>query len=561
MKMMHRAFTVLTLLYVSGFVVAERQLERDEILQMFSVLTDEPRDTWIQNGVIQAKHLEYKASTELIIDSTVTVKYDGNRFYWEINIDSCSAEQEISQRVSRDRIDLERNARRVFIWDGQKYTMYFRPGNHVIVTEDTSDMPVLVNGPLTAGLVPWGIGVYTYERLSAAQVSAVERQEGGRKEVRLTINMSGMPQMTMVLDPAKNYAVLSSNMTYAGQSFTLKTCSDYTLISGRWVPGTVEIEKYDDSKESPALIAYDRWRITSIDSSISDAAPFSVDYESNAFVEHYTDMSKRPLSYYCSPGADTESLRRKRLRIAASRETETQNCATAAVKYVASKLGKDVTQQQLAALVDANDRTTNLRAVKELVSGMNLNCLAVRTDVQTLANLTDCCAILHLPGEKHFVVLDHVDDLNVWLIDLDRDKFYFPIERAVFKLDWPAGTALLVSRQSIQLQSGMKKIGDDDLKKIVGADSFGTYSCTQVLQDDAFVFCSEMAGGFCHGRYRHYFERCGCELAEQGGSCYGSALVGSIWSNCVEDTDDPGECNYDGAFYAQDIRACPCPSP
>ena len=152
MKTMHRAFTVLTLLYVSGFVVAERQLERDEILQMFRVLTDQPRDTWIQNGVIRAEHLEYKASTELIMESTVTVRYDGNRFYWKINIDSCSAEQEISERVSRDRIDLERNARRVFIWDGQKYMMYFRPGNHAIVTEDTSEIPVAVNGPLTGNL-------------------------------------------------------------------------------------------------------------------------------------------------------------------------------------------------------------------------------------------------------------------------------------------------------------------------------------------------------------------------------------------------------------------------
>jgi hypothetical protein len=556
MKMMHRLFTVLTLLYVSGLVVAERQLERDEILQMFRVLTDQPRDTWIQKGVIRAEHLEYKASTELIIDSTVTIRYDGNRFYWEINIDSCSAEQEISERVSRDRIDLERNARRVFIWDGQKYTMYFRPGNHVIVTEDTSDMPVLVNGPLTAGLVPWGIGVYTYERLSAAQVSAVERQEGGRDEIRLTINMSGMPQMTMVLDPGKNYAVLSNNMTYAGQSFTLKTCSDYRLISDRWVPGTMEIEKYDDSKPSPTLIAYDSWRITSIDAGIADAAPFSVDYESNAFVEHYTDMSKKPLSYYCSPEVDTESLHRKRIEIAASQKTETQNCATAAVKYVASKLGKDVTQQQLAALVNANNRTTNLHAVKELVSGMNLNCLAVRTDVQTLANLTDCCAILHLPGEKHFVVLDHVDDVSVWLIDLDRDRFYFPVRRDAFKLDWPVGTALVVSRQSIQLQSGMKEIGDDDLKRIVGADSFGTYSCTQLLQDATTVFCSETVSGFCQGRYRQYFKRYGCELAEQGGSCYGSALVGSIWCSCVENMAWPGECASDGVFYEQVIRAC-----
>ncbi len=431
-------FAGLVLFCLCGLVTAQIQLENVEVLQILRVLTDQPRDTWIPNGVIRADHIEYRASNGIIIESTVTVKYDGNRFYWEINMDSYSTQEEqLKGKVLHDDIDMNWNARRVFVWDGQKYTMYFRPGNHAIVFEDTSNMPVSVNGPLTAGLVPWGHGAYTYEKLSAAQSSAVEVEEDGKKEVHLTISMAGKPEMVFVLDPAKAYAVLSSTIHDSGHSATTKTCSNYKLISGRWVPDTIEIERHDDSKQAPELLSYDHWHITSISTSISDPLPFSVDYESNALVEHHTAISNRPLSYYFSDEIDTESLRQERVRVAATQKTQTQNCATVAMQYVLSKLGKEATQQQLAALVNETDKTTSLDTMKQFVSGLDLHCLAAKTDLGMLKNLTNCYAILHLPGENHFVVLDHIDEQDDWLIDLDRDKFYFPIPTDMFGLDWP----------------------------------------------------------------------------------------------------------------------------
>jgi hypothetical protein len=550
-------FAGLALFCLCGFASGQRQLDNDEVLQILRVLTDQPRDTWIPNGVIRADHIEYRASNGIIIESTDTVKYDGNRFSWEININSYGTEAEqLKGELLRDDIDMNWNERRVFVWDGQKYTIYFRPGNHAIVFEDTSNMPVSVNGPLTAGLVPWGHGAYTYEKLSAAQSSAVEVEEDGNKEVHLTISMAGKPEMVFVLDPVKAYAVLSNTVRHVGLSATVKTYSNYKLISGRWTPDTIEIERHDDSKQSPELLSYDHWNVTFISMSISDPLPFSVDYESNALVEHYTAISKRPLSYYFSDEIDTESLRQERVKVAAAQKTQTQNCATVAIQYVMSKLGKEANQQRLAALVNETDKTTNLDTMKQFLSGLDLHCLAVKTDLGMLKNLTNCYAILHLPGENHFVVLDHIDKQSVWLIDLDRDKFYFPIPTDMFGVDWPEGTALLISKDSIILPGDIKEISDNDLRQIVGADEFGTYSCSELIQEYDIEFCSDIYMGLCSGRYRMYYERYGCELNEIGGSCGGTGIVGNVYAHCEEDPLYPGECTTDSEWISQNIRAC-----
>ncbi len=226
------------------------------------------------------------------------------------------------------------------------------------------------------------------------------------------------------------------------------------------------------------------------------------------------------------------------------------------MQYVMSQLGKEVTQQQLAALVNETDKTTSLDTMKQFVSGLDLHCLAAKADLQMLKNLTNCYAILHLPGENHFVVFDHIDELSVWLIDLDRDKFYFPIRTDMFGFDWPDGTVLLVSKEPINHQSDITEISDNDLRQIVGADEFGTYSCTERIQEYDIEYCSEMNGGICSGRYRMYYERYGCELNEIGGSCGGTGLVGNEYTYCDEDPLHIGECAADGDWFSQYIRAC-----
>ena len=561
MKIRDLILAAFLLFIARSFAFAGGQLDKAEILQIFEMLTDQPRKTWIPTGVVEATHLEYKQSKGYITESTVIVKYDGDRFYWEINVESSTEQPEpqgSSDGISsRDTPDPNCNKKRVFAWDGERYTMYFRPGNHAIITENPNDIPVTVNGSLTAGIVPWGYGMYTYEGLSAAESSAIEVEVDGQKQVHLAISKeTNRPEMMFVLDPTKDYAVLSFSLNYAGRSFVEKTYGDYQLVSGRWIPTTIILERYDDSKESPELLSYDYWEFTSISIGLPPPGSFSVVYETAALVEFYSSITDKPLSYRHSNEVDTASLLQNRLAIALADDTQTQNCATVAMKYVASQLGKEVTDQKLAELVYEPDGDTSLYELRQFAQELGFYCLAVKTDVQTLRTLENCQVILHLPGANHYVVLEYIDDEYVWVIDLDSNKFCYRIKLDGFDLDWSAGTALLISNEPLDLAGTFTDIGDEELHKIIGSDGFGHYSCTDLIQEADKIFCSEPIFGLCGGRYRQFYNRYGCELDEDGGSCTGTAVVGNISSPCVEDPYDPGFCTITGEWFSRYIRAC-----
>jgi len=252
MKTKHFVLTILCLFPISGIAFGDRQLERSEILQILQELTSQPKKTWLAAGTIQATHEEFRApkitntavisaeitkaiqeyqnnpdklelteelqkmrldaipfnvryrlSNENTMNSTVVVKFDGNRFYWEINVDSrrdsVKPNAELQDNFMTRQFNLEWNARRIFSWDGQKYTRYSLPANQAMV-DTTGSVPHVVNGPLTAGIVPWGYGLYTYENLSAATSSATELYINGQTQIHLTLNNSDGSEMSFVLD-------------------------------------------------------------------------------------------------------------------------------------------------------------------------------------------------------------------------------------------------------------------------------------------------------------------------------------------------------------------------
>jgi hypothetical protein len=179
--------TILVALWLTtGVSFADRQLDRSEILSILKTLTAEPHKTWIPAGTILATHEEYKAapikepngispktgsSGEYRMPTNVIVRFDGEKFYWQIDI--ASHADLVKPNMANDfvigQFDPNANSRRVFAWDGQKYSTYFRPGNTAII-KDAARMGIapVVNGPLTAGFIPWGYGNYSYEKLSAA---------------------------------------------------------------------------------------------------------------------------------------------------------------------------------------------------------------------------------------------------------------------------------------------------------------------------------------------------------------------------------------------------------
>jgi hypothetical protein len=586
---------VLLLLCANCNVFGDRPLERAEILQILQEVTSQPRKAWIPAGTIEATHEEYRApettnpseigsqisqeiaeyqnnpnkcertedpqkmkldaipfnvryklSNEYTMTSTAKVISDGDRFYWEINVDSrtdsVKPEKDLAGNFMTEQFNLDWNGRRIFAWDGEKYTTY-TSGNHAIVDSRGNTLHV-VNGPLTAGFIPWGYGHYTYESLSAAESSAVETYVDGQTQIHLTLTNSDGTAMLFVMDPAKGYAVLSCTMETNGATIC-KQYSGYQSVGGGWVPATILLERFEAGTNR--LLARDLWGVTAIDGNVPDVGSFDVEYEPDALIEYASYITSKTAMYRYSPIVDTDALLAERLAYAASEGSQPQNCATAALKYAASNLGKAVTDSQLAELV--TDDGTSLLAMKQFAQQLGLYCRAVTTDIETLKGLDNCQVILHIPGKKHFVVLESIDNNFVRIIDLTKDKFYYRTDINFFGMDWPDGVALLISDDPIPGE--FVEIDDADLANITGGSG---YTCTLLLQGYNVIFC-DYVGGLCGGYYQIYWERWGCESAESG-SCSMTWFERCRVSPCIEDPYDPFNCTITGGWRFYYMKGC-----
>jgi len=601
MKTRNILLAAVFLLSFCGATFADREMDRTEILQIFEQLTNQPRRTWIPAGTIEATREEYKApkttdrneisnqinqsvqeyqsspdkrelteelqkmkldalpfnvryrlSNEYTMNSTVTVRYDGNRFYWEINVDSrndsVKPDKDLEGNFMSDQFNLDWNGRRIFVWDGEKYTRYVPGANHSMVDSTVTDSHA-VNGPLTAGVIPWGYGYYGYENLCNIESSAVEKYIDGQTQIHLTLSDSDGLEMVFAMDPEKDYAVISYSKNGLGNSVVSRQYFDYQLISGNWVPSTILLERYE--ADSNRLLAYDLWNITAIDVNVPTADSFDVGYEDDALIEHRSYLTDEPVMYRYSDIVDTDLLLAERLAFAASEGTQPQNCATISLKYVASQLGKDVTDQELTRLVSEPNEDTSLYALKEFAEGLGLYCRAVTTDIQALESLDGCKVILHIPWKNHFVVLGGIDNECVRTIDLASNQFYYRTDLAFFGMDWTEGTALLISNQSIELQGNFTEIDDTQLHNITGSAG---YKCALRLQEYYVIFCDYILGE-CMGYYEEHYKRRGCQAAPTG-TCNNRVLLRYEESPCIEDPYDPYNCTITGEWTSYYMWAC-----
>ena len=139
MKKSNILLAVVLLLSINYAAVADRQLDVSETLQILQQLSSQPRKTWIPAGTIEATREEYRGpkttestkiknqigqkiaeyqsnpakpeltenmqkmridaipfnvryelTNEYTMSSAVTIRFDGDRFYWEINMESRS---------------------------------------------------------------------------------------------------------------------------------------------------------------------------------------------------------------------------------------------------------------------------------------------------------------------------------------------------------------------------------------------------------------------------------------------------------------------------------------
>ena len=184
--------------------------------------------------------------------------------------------------------------------------------------------------------------------------------------------------------------------------------------------------------------------------------------------------------------------------------------------------------------------------MKHFIQNQGLYCRAVKTDIETLKRLDGCKTILYIPGKKHFVVLEAIDDKYIWTVDLSSNKFYYHTDINFFDMDWTGGIALLVSNGPITGQ--FTDINNDELQMIAGLG----YSCTNLLQDYYVVYCDYIAGQ-CGGWYEEHYTRYGCQSGT--GSCSGSKMIRYKETPCILDFDLL-DCTGTGEWTCYYMRAC-----
>lgn len=547
--LMRLVFLSLLATGLCSLAYGDQELDQQEIETTLKAITSKPRQGWIDSGTIAALHYKLDTETGNMISTAEEVKIDKGRFRWEINVES----HETPDAEKKQSIDVELNSSRIFVWDGETYSLYFKSGKQAILSDGAGNTPFTVNGPLTAGIVPWGYGVYTLENLKVSVTSIKVDQQG---HLLMSISCGEDCSIHIEMDPKKDLAVISQIIERPGKSRVVKKYTNYANISNSWIPSTVSIESYDLSASKETLIKSEFW-----DFSLADLTPctedqLKADYDDNTSIE-YRISTKQAFLYYHKLGLDTKSLLEKKLNILKQASTKLSNCATLAVEYVAGRLGKSFQADELSSLVSEPEKETSLYQMHNLIQTCDLNSAAVRGNIESIASIKNCQVILHLSEANHYVVLDHVDDKYVWLIDLDSDKFYYRTSYAQFALEWKDRTALLISKETLDIPAGCTAISETDLHEIKGsAGDFGTYSCTDLIQEYAWQNCSQI-GGLCLGNYVIWYNRYGCEFSSEGGFCAGDKLVASIYTICIDDPYIPGSCTVTGDWFVGSyIRAC-----
>jgi len=590
---------IFVLAIISSVGLAQRPLDQSEIQLILKQLTDQPRKTWISAGTIRSEHIRYRAAkltddaeirntisqrisaylanpnkpersahlqkmrldaipfntrhelaNEYTVNSSESVVFDGQRFYWEIDVESrtdrVKPDKSLEHNELTNHFDTALNAKRAFIWNGEQYILYTASAGHAFVDADNR-LPRAVNGPLTAGIIPWGHGRYSYGSLSALQAQGLETVIGGKTRVTLTLRDTQGSETVVVLDPAMDYALLSCSISGIGNKILSREYANHQNASGQWIPMGIVQEQHD--ADSQSLLARDVWTITSIDTATPSRQAFDVNYKEGTLIEYVSPVSARPVVYQHSATVDTEALLAEKLAFDVGTGTLQRNCATAAMKYALGQLDISVSDAQLAGLIPEISGRTNLQSMKQFAENQGLHCRAIKADLDTLSSLDDCQMILYLPAQQHFVNLAGIDADSVRLIDLAGRKFHYRADTNFFPLDWSTGVTLLLSRDAIP--GDFVDISVQELADISGADG---WTCTDLLQAFNVVNC-EYVGGVCSGNYTIYWERWGCESAASG-SCTTGSYRRLSTATCIEDPEPDKDCMTDGDWTEYFMNAC-----
>lgn len=559
---MNRVFLYLLFVLSWGVGVrADRLLDPNETETLLRQLTDSPRRQWLSQGKIQARHLEYYAYESKIRESTETIYHDGSRMRLDILLDEeLSTETSLTNSFTGwQEQEFKLNHSRTFLWDGQQYVQYYQSADYAVVTTGQDLVPMESCGPMTAGIVPWGHGDFTYWVLMSQSPKAYERYHDNQQQIVLEYtNEVTTPDInvTFILDPSKSYAILSYSIEN-DLALLRQVYQDYLQVDDQWVPSKVLIERFDKRSGMAKLLSYEDWQFEVIDAVTPPEDIFSVQYKNGTTVELHPAGGIKTFLYDASDRIDISTILADKIGLLGA-DQNSVNCATAAIGHIAKRFSKELQQENLAQVISADTRKTTLYDMKKTLEEAGLNCMAVTTDLETLGKIKNCAIILHLSASNHYVILDHVEPDGVWIIDLTSRQFFTKRKIDDLLPEWNNGTALLVSDESITppLDATFRYLETDEMTQIQGGN-FGTYSCTDKIQDYEHVLCSDPIGGFlCGGAYYVFMARYGCIEDEDGSICVGKKMLNYRYSQCLNDPYVQGSCMITGTWTSRYIRAC-----
>ena len=576
--------TLIVLFVLDSPAPAGRTLERTEVLTILQELTVNPRTVWIETGTIEAVYeryqapritdrqeiderirrrvksytagekrpevseelrkerlaaipfnMQYRLANEQFRQSAILVHCDGDKLYQRIevirNTDTVQRPPDLEGNQKTKQFNSDWHGLKIFVDDATRCAMYFPRIDRAII-DTAGAYPRGTSGTLKAGLIPWGSGIYTYQELASWDISAWEEDTAEGRQVHLAMRSPQGLIHELVLDGEKDYAMLSSRLILANGSEIRQQCANYQRVGGNWVPRNVVKERFEPA--SGRLLTRDTWFFTSISAEKPASDVFDLQFAGGVLVEQHAADIEKPFLYRQSDSVDIGTLVDKKLAFERSRTACPQNCASGAMKYVSNRLGKDVADETLSLLVDDNDGQTSLYSLRQFAREIGLYAYAVKADLTTLKSLSTKQAILHMPGRRHFVVLDRIGDDYIWLIDLAGNRLYYRVSTHFFDLEWPDGTALLLSTEPVWFDEHISEIDDLNLAQIRGGSG---YTCTKKMQDMEEFFCPPDCSGF----YEAYAQLYGCEAAPSG-SCVTDWFVSHVEAPCTISSSDPDQC-------------------
>ncbi len=548
---------MLSVLLLTTSLWADRLMDPNETDALIKQLTETPRQFWISKGMIQARHLEYYDYENTVKEAIETVYHDGIRCRLEIRLNDNLV---VDNSLIGSRQDFKLNQNSIFIRNGQKFTQYYQSADYAIVTTDNQNSLMESRGPLTAGIIPWGHADFSYLVLMSHAPQSYELSGENQNIILLEyINESINPpvRVSFVLDGSKDHAVLSYSIEN-DQALLRQTYQDYLQAANQWAPSKVLIERFDKRSGEPLLLSYEDWQFETIDTTEPSDDLFSIQFKKGTTVELKPAGKAKTFLYHASDHIDISQVLEDKITFLETQEPDSVNCATVAIQHIAKRFSKNILNQELSGLVSEDTKTTTLREIKQVLEDAGLNCMAVTTDLETLERIPNCTVILHLSLSNHYVILDHVDEDGIWVIDLTSRRFYAKRKIDDFLQEWGQGAALLVSNEPITppLDANLNYLEANEMSQIQGGD-FGIYSCSDHIQYNEHVLCPDPIGGFlCGGAYYIFYERYGCQEDENGGTCAGEMMLSYEYYHCFNNPYIQGVCNRDDISIPRYIRAC-----